>query len=233
MAKPLLLFSCLLLAATACFAQKDTADSKGLMNINILDDRDTLIEHLWVDSLHGDFAVQLEPKTQIVTFYKITDGKKLPKGQYKVETSIDRLDFEDLNGDGANEILISTAPNMNGNRWVEAFVYDRSKDSIIDAGDFSTDYKVDAIHKTIEVNYEGSQYMDARKTLYKWYGSQLVPEKQVVMAAKDIAKHDGVFYLEYYTNPTHDPDKLMLVSKDLYKEANKQLQTLWEDFFKN
>ncbi len=215
------------------FAQPDMGNYKGLLNVNYLDERDTLIENIWIDSLHENFSLFVDFKGKKVQFFKNAQGKHIACGTYRVKDNwlMQCLKFEDLNGDGVYETMLGSTPNMNGNQWFNVFIYDSKGDSIVYAGDLSTDYTVDAEHETIRVFYEGSWYMDVYKTLYKWHGNKLIPEKRVVqiLKIKDMA-HDAMF-IDYYINSSHTPNGLKRVSRETWSDKNKKQNALWDDFF--
>jgi len=43
--------------------------------------------------------------------------------------------------------------------------------------------------------------------------------------------NNGKEWIQYYENPTQDKDTLVLKFKKTYKEKNKKLYDLWENFF--
>lgn len=211
----------------------DTGEYKGLLNENYLDDRDTLIENIWIDSLHENFALFADFKHKKACFLKNVHGKNIPSGTFDIQDTwlMSCLRFEDLNADGIYEIMLGSGRNMNGNQWFNVFKYDSTGDSIVFAGKLNTDYTIDTVNKAIKVEYEGSWYMDVYKALYKWRGNKLILEKQVVqiLKVKDM-EHDAM-WIDYYTNPTHTSNGLKRIIHETWNAKNKKQQDLWEDFF--
>lgn len=221
----------LLLIPCLAFAQPDTGEYKGLLNVNYLDERDTLIEHIWIDSAHENFSLFIDFRHKKVRFLKNISGRQIQCGAYAIEDTwlMQCLRFEDLNVDGVYETMLGSTPNMNGNQWFNVFIYDKKGDSIALAGKINTSYTVDSTHKSIQVDYEGSWYMETYRELYKWHGNRLIPEKMVIK--RPDAENDRQGYIEYYTNPTHTLNGLKRRSRQMINDNNKKQKALWENFF--
>jgi hypothetical protein len=74
--------------------------------------------------------------------------------------------------------------------------------------------------------------MENIQTIYKWKNNKLIPEKSVVKQYKNTSElNNGKEWIQYYENPTQDKDTLVLKFKKTYKEKNKKLYDLWENFF--
>ncbi len=152
-------------------------------------------------------------------------------GSEKTNIPINKLEFEDLNGDSNNEIITSTSRNMNGNTWQEIYYFSDKAKTIKYAGSFSTDYVVKKDKKQIEETYGGSWYMDNSKTLYEWRQEKLVPLKQIILAHEQPVSENGKLSFEYYENSTNNIDGLKLKFREPYSDNNKKQQQLWDNFF--
>lgn len=212
----------------------DTSEYTGLLNINYLDDRDTLIESIWIDSSHENFSLFADFKHKKVRFLKNVKGKQVPCGTFSIKDTwlMQCLKFEDLNGDGVYETMLGSGRNMNGNQWFKVFIYDALGDSIYNAGELNTDYKVDHKTQTIAETYEGSWYMEQTKTIYKWRGNNLVPEKMAVITGSD-GSEKSITWFEYYTNPSHKPNGLTRTIRQKRNNKDARQKMLWDNFFKH
>lgn len=177
------------------------------------------------------YALDISVPDSLIEFYHYNNRKWKKIGAEKINIWIYSVEFEDLDGDGKNEIITSTPPNMNGNKWNEVYYCSRLADTIKYAGNFVTDYTIQKEDRTIQTVYEGSWYMPLGKTLYQWRNEKLVPLKSAVLSLKKAdMKHDGHF-IDYYENPTYDRDTLVLRFRKTYRENNDKLYNLWEHFF--
>ncbi len=202
-----------------------------LLNENFFDGRDTLIDGLWLDISHDSFAAYIDYDNNKVSFYKQMNCKLHYKGSAKLGDRMGQIHFEDLDGDGVVEIMTNTSPNGNGNEWFNVYKYDNLNDSIVYAGDLTTDYTIDTLHGTIQVFHEGSWYTDVYKALYKWHGDSLILEKKIVKALKiKDQEHDDMF-LDYYANSTHTRNGLKRVNHETWSDNNKKQNALWDNFF--
>ncbi|SHG10456.1 hypothetical protein [Dysgonomonas macrotermitis] len=126
------------------------------------------------------YAVDVSVPDSIVSFYRFDAGNGwIPVGSEKILAPY-FMELEDMDGDGVPEVLLSSAPNMNGNRWINIFRYSVEREVMYLAGQITTDYKVCKDKKTIEVEYEGSSYMPQVKSLYRWLDENLVLENEVI-----------------------------------------------------
>lgn len=176
------------------------------------------------------YGIDYSCKDRLLVFYRLDDETWKVIGREE-EYDFHTIEFEDLDGDGRSEIITSTGSNMNGNSWKGIYYCSKIKDSIEFAGEFSTDYTLNFAKKRIEVDYNGSWYMEQRRTIYEWHNEKLIPVKEVVLSLKKAdMKHNSQF-ISYYENPTLDKDTLVLKFKKTYREKNKKLYNLWENFF--
>ena len=175
-------------------------------------------------------AVEVNLKDTTINFFLLDNNKWRLVGNAKTNIPVYKIDFEDLDGDDKNEIITSTAPNMNGNSWKEVYHYSDKDKKINYAGSFSTDYVIKKDKKQIEETYEGSWYMDNSKTLYQWNQDKLIPIKQIILAHDTPVTETGKLTFEYYENLSNDFDGLKLKFKERYSN-NKKQNELWDNFF--
>lgn len=173
-------------------------------------------------------AIEIRFKDTCINFYKLSDKTWKLIGTEKTQIPIFNIKFEDLNGDKHNEIITSTAPNMNGNTWQEVYIQNNGK--IKYAGSFSTDYKINNDKKEIEESYEGSWYMSRTKTLYRWIDYQLIPVRQVVLNIDPSSYENPKVTFEYYENKSNTMNGLTLKFKEPYLHNEKQ-NKIWDNFF--
>lgn len=175
-------------------------------------------------------ATEINIKDTIINFFYLDKENWKLIGSEKTNIPIYKIEFEDLNGDDKNEIVISTCSNMNGNSWKEVYHYSDKTNTIKYAGSFSTDYEIKKQKKQIEETYEGSWYMDQSKTLYEWRQEKLVPIKQIILAHEQNTPVNGKLTFEYYENSTNEIEGLKLKFKERYT-SNKKQKELWDNFF--
>jgi hypothetical protein len=172
---------------------------------------------------------------QQIYFYKYKNEtwEKLQSDNY----SGDILDFgfENFNTDEDAEILFLGHANMNGNRQHTIYKYDAEANEFIQSISlFSSELSYDASRNWVIYQHFGSWYMTSNQTLYKWKNTKLIPIKSVEKQYKNTSEmNNGKQWIRYYENPTQDKDTLVLKYKKTYKEKDKKLFNLWENFFEN
>lgn len=174
------------------------------------------------------------PDEGVATFYAYRKHKWEKIGQYPIENNVYSLEFEDYDGDGQNEIKARGASNMNGNYSNYFYSYSGKENKVNYAGNFySGQFEMQTRNgeERINVNYEGSWYMDQEKTVYRWHEGKLLPLKQVVLSLKKADMKHHAHFISYYENPTTDKDTIVLQFRKNYSERNKKLNDLWEHFF--
>jgi hypothetical protein len=176
-------------------------------------------------------ATEINIKDTIINFYYLDNETWKLIGNEKTNIPIFRIDFEDLNGDYKNEVIVSTCRNWNGNTWQEVYFHSDKNKTIKYAGSFSTDYVIKKEKKQIEETFEASWYIDKSKTLYEWRQEKLVPIRQIILAHDQPVSENGALTFEYYENSTEDLEGLKLKFKEPYNDDNKKLQQLWDNFF--
>ena len=219
------------LPSVLAFAKADT--SSIYYGENVIEE-DTIVRQLLVGKLidkNGIIAIEINLKDTIINFYSLDREAWKLVGSEKTNIPIYKIDFEDLNGDYKNEVIISTCRNMNGNTWQEVYCHSDKTKTIKYAGSFSTDYLIKKDKKQIEETYEGSWYMDHSKTLYEWRQEKLIPIRQIILAHDQPDSENGELTFEYYENPTNDLEGLKLKFKEAYNDDNKKQQQLWTNFF--
>lgn len=79
---------------------------------------DTVATNLQIGTAKN-ITLKLDRKNETVTFMQALGSGRKQICQYKYDLgNVAFPQFEYLDGDGANELLHSTRPNMNGNKWM-------------------------------------------------------------------------------------------------------------------
>lgn len=181
------------------------------------------------------YAIDISVQDSLISFYCLDRNVRWQQvGGLKSEDDLSWIyfiEFEDLDGDGRNEVILSTHPNMNGNRWMDIYYCSPQNSTFHYSGSISTEYEVKKKNKTIEVDYGGSFYMDQIKTLYQWRGEMLIPIKRAVLVLDQEKVVDDIYNYsyEYYENPASDKDSLVLLFEHSYEEKDEKL---WRNFFR-
>lgn len=171
-------------------------------------------------------------QTQNIYFYKYDDKwKRIESDDYNWDVL--SFNFQNFNFDEDNEILIKGHYNMNGNQQNTIYKFDTKTNKFIKSCSlFATELSYDNNKNLVYYQYFGSWYMENIQTIYKWKNNKLIPEKSVVKQYKNTSElNNGKEWTQYYENPTQDKDTLVLKFKKTYKEKNKKLYDLWENFF--
>ncbi|WP_324068053.1 MAG: hypothetical protein RSE15_09705 [Flavobacterium sp.] len=171
-------------------------------------------------------------QTQNIYFYKYDDKwKRIESDDYNWDVL--SFNFQNFNFDEDNEILIKGHYNMNGNQQNTIYKFDTKTNKFIKSCSlFATELSYDNNKNLVYYQYFGSWYMENIQTIYKWKNNKLIPEKSVVKQYKNTSElNNGKEWIQYYENPTQDKDTLVLKFKKTYKEKNKKLYDLWENFF--
>lgn len=171
-------------------------------------------------------------QTQNIYFYKYDDKwKRIESDDYNWDVL--SFNFQNFNFDEDNEILIKGHYNMNGNQQNTIYKFDTKTNKFIKSCSlFATELSYDNNKNLVYYQYFGSWYMENIQTIYKWKNNKLIPEKSVVKQYKNTSElNNGKEWIQYYENPTQEKDTLVLKFKKTYKEKNKKLYDLWENFF--
>ncbi|WP_264548376.1 hypothetical protein [Flavobacterium sp. N2820] len=171
-------------------------------------------------------------QTQNIYFYKYDDKwKRIESDDYNWDVL--SFNFQNFNFDEDNEILIKGHYNMNGNQQNTIYKFDTKTNKFIKSCSlFATELSYDNNKNLVYYKYFGSWYMENIQTIYKWKNNKLISEKSVVKQYKNTSElNNGKEWIQYYENPTQDKDTLVLKFKKTYKEKNKKLYDLWENFF--
>lgn len=194
---------------------------------------DTMWRNMLVGKLIDDkhiVAIEVNFRDTAIRFYELKKSKWSLIGQAKTNINVYLIMLEDLNGDGVKEIVTSTSYNMNGNMWMEAYIYSNKSNGIRYSGAFSTGYEIDTSRKQIQETYTGSWYMNESKTLYEWRDEKLVPIKQIVFNKEHINMQGGNVLFEYYENSSNDIDALKLKYSEPFINQHRQ-DSIWDNFF--
>jgi hypothetical protein len=171
-------------------------------------------------------------QTQNIYFYKYDDKwKRIGSDDYNWD--VRSYNFQNFNFDEDNEIIIKGHHNMNGNQQNTIYKFDTKTNKFIKSCSlFATELSYDNNKNLVYYQYFGSWYMENIQTIYKWKNNKLIPKKSVVKQYKNTSElNNGKEWIQYYENPTQDKDTLVLKFKKTYKEKNKKLYHLWENFF--
>jgi hypothetical protein len=171
-------------------------------------------------------------QTQNIYFYKYDDKwKRIESDDYNWDVL--SFNFQNFNFDEDNEILVKGHYNMNGNQQNTIYKFDTKTNKFIKSCSlFATELSYDNNKNLVYYQYFGSWYMENIQTIYKWKNNKLISKKSVVKQYKNTSElNNGKEWIQYYENPTQDKDTLVLKFKKTYKEKNKKLYDLWENFF--
>ncbi len=200
------------------------------------DDEENIYRHIVIGKLIDStriFATEINTRDYYINFYTYKGNEWEKVGTEEIDEYTMRLRFKDLNGDKNNEIITSTNPNMNGNRWLKIYKYSESKNSIVFAGNTTCPFSlpfVDKSSKNIIEYYTGSYWMDEFKTIYEWSGDLLIPRKQIILAKDSKFDENSKIRFEYYENRTDSINGLKLIFTEPYEKENGRLSRLWENF---
>lgn len=177
-----------------------------------IENEDSTLTDLWIDSVHS-FNVHVNNKTRVISFAALRNQKMTTIGKFKTTIpNIDAVRLEDLNGDGIDEIIAATGRNMNGNQWLDVFMFVPEKNTFAYSGPLNTDYKVDSVNHTINVTYTGSWYMTIYKKQYIWRDTKLLPEKMLSISLKyESTDCDSVYVDQYKSVPAGSGNLLSLI----------------------
>ncbi|MES2545054.1 MAG: hypothetical protein V4548_09235 [Bacteroidota bacterium] len=177
------------------------------------------------------YAIDTSVKDSIISFYKYDSLTWKLIGKEKIP-DFTWFRFKDLDGDGRNEILAESFPNMNGNVDYNIYYASTNKDQIHYAGNFFGRYELQ-LNKQLHYIYEGSWYADYIQALYEWRNEKLIPLKQVTIKLKNADSKHNAEWIIYEENPTFDEEILVCKFKKTYRKNNKKLYNLREHFFDN
>lgn len=234
--KRIKILTCLLhLAACTSYGQA-TADSATLTNTKTnafsnyteLDSKDTVVDGIDIGVGHI-FTADIRFRAEKIIFFEGSGKTKSIVGEDKLRLAPGELCSHDLNGDGIDEILIQTYPNMNANRWLQVYKYNAKTKKIVHAADLSTDFCYDAKSKLVKVYYEGSSYMEHSFETYKWYGDKLVQMTMILLTEPDESSR---VYLEYYKNTKPPRTNLTRIFRVLYNEKTPgRYSDYWNEMY--
>lgn len=167
-----------------------------------------------------------------IDFYKFnTKWEKLKSDKYDFWMLYD-FRIENFNRDVDQEILFLGPPNVNGNRLNTIYKFDVSEEKFLKSGSFfCNELNVDTKKNLIYFEYGGSWYTPNEKSTFKWAANKILPIKKVSIELKKYDYKSFDQWISYYENPTQDKDTLVLKFKKTYKEKNKKMYDLWENFF--
>lgn len=253
-----------LVILTSCFSEKKTDNTTDRLNENIPAYLDSIIpdmkkfaeknDTIYDITYHEDghflhmvgkiidekniHALLYEEKDTLLNFYHFditkAEWEKIASERPIWEQVFD-ISLEDMDGDNRNEIVTFSFPNMNGNRFKEIYYSSLNNKSFhIAASFFTSTYEADKITKTVKTDYYGSWYMPIRKTLYKWYGENLITMKEIVLEPKEGSPMGSEYYLlSYYENTSLKSDSIIDSLTFIYKTPyiKKKHESLWDNFF--
>lgn len=201
------------------------------------DDEDSLYRHIVIGKLIDStriFATEINTRDYYINFYTYKGNKWEKLGTEEIDEYTMHIRFKDLNRDNKKEIITSTNPNMNGNRWLKIYKYSEINNSIALGGNTTCPFTlplVDKQSKNIVEYYSGSYWMDEFKTEYEWSGDLLIPRKRIILAKDSLYDENSKIKFEYYENKTDSINGLKLLFSEPYDEKNVWLIHQWEKFF--
>jgi hypothetical protein len=170
-------------------------------------------------------------QTQNIYFYKYDEKwKRIESDDYNWDVL--SFNFQNLNMDDDNELLIKGHHNMNGNQQNTIYKFDTKEEKFVKSGSFFCDeLNIDSKNNIIYFEYGGSWYTPNEKSIFKWVNNKIFPIKKVSLELKKYDYKSFDQWICYYENPTQDKDTLVLKFKKTYNEKNEKLYNLWEYFF--
>jgi len=170
-------------------------------------------------------------QTQNIYFYKYDEKwKRIESDDYNWDVL--SFNFQNLNMDDDNELLIKGHHNMNDNQQNTIYKFDIKEEKFVKSGSFFCDeLNIDSKNNIIYFEYGGSWYTPNEKSIFKWVNNKIFPIKKVSLKLKKYDYNSFDQWICYYENPTQDKDTLVLKFKKTYNEKNKKLYNLWEHFF--
>lgn len=170
-------------------------------------------------------------QTQNIYFYKYDEKwKRIESDDYNWDVL--SFNFQNLNMDDDNELLIKGHHNMNGNQQNTIYKFDTKEEKFVKSGSFFCDeLNIDSKNNIIYFEYGGSWYTPNEKSIFKWVNNKIFPIKKVSLELKKYDYKSFDQWICYYENPTQDKDTLVLKFKKTYNEKNEKLYNLWECFF--
>jgi len=170
-------------------------------------------------------------QTQNIYFYKYDEKwKRIESDDYNWDVL--SFNFQNLNMDDDNELLIKGHHNMNDNQQNTIYKFDIKEEKFVKSGSFFCDeLNIDSKNNIIYFEYGGSWYTPNEKSIFKWVNNKIFPIKKVSLELKKYDYNSFDQWICYYENPTQDKDTLVLKFKKTYNEKNKKLYNLWEHFF--
>jgi len=167
-----------------------------------------------------------------IDFYKFnTKWEKLKSDKYDFWMLYD-FRFENFNNDEDQEILFHGPPNVNGNQLNTIYKFNSKENRFVKSGNFfCNELQFDTNKNLIYFEYGGSWYTPNEKSIFKWIENKILPIKKVRIELKKYNYKSFDQWISYYENPTQDKDTLVLKFKKTYKEKNKKMYDLWENFF--
>lgn len=170
---------------------------------------------------------------QKIDFYRFNGAwQKIKSDPYNEDVLL--FSFENLNTDEDTEIKFFGHSNMNGNRSYTIFKFDLMNNEFVKSGSFFCgELNYDAKSNFLSYDLEGSWYTPRDRSVFKWSKNKIIPHKTVILELKKYDYKSQKQWISYYENPTQDKDTLVLKFKKTYREKNKKLYNLWENFFEN
>jgi hypothetical protein len=170
---------------------------------------------------------------QYVDFYKYDGTWQKLNSNFNNEDVL-LFSFENLNTDEDAEIKFFGHSNMNGNRTYTIFKFDSNNNQFVKSGSFFCgELNYDTKSNFLSYDLEGSWYTPRDRSIFRWSQNKIIPHKTVILELKKYDYKSHKQWISYYENPTQDNDTLVLKFKKTYREKNKKLYNLWENFFEN
>ncbi len=171
---------------------------------------------------------------QNIDFYKLENGKWNRIISDECDCDVLHFSFENFNDDEDAEVTFLGHPNMNGNRVQTIYKYDSEENKFIKSGSFfCSELNYDNKSSFLFYDLEGSWYTQLERSIFKWSQNKIIPLRKVVKELKKYNYKSQSTWIRYYENPTQDKDTLVLKFKKTYKEKDKKLYDLWDNFFEN
>jgi hypothetical protein len=121
---------------------------------------------------------------------------------------------------------------MNGNTFKQILVYDSVNDKMIWAGELSDNIALNKLKKTIDVNYEGSNYMEHYLEEYNWVGNKLHLTRDLEVS-EELTGQPRRYYYRICKNPTSNDIKVIWQGTQGVIADDAKFDSLEQHFFDN
>jgi hypothetical protein len=214
-----------------------TAMDTGLIDYNAtgrwtFEDSDSVMTYSINGSDSFKFLLSPDNDKAFYYFYRFSNNKWKLIGKDRFTFNI-HWEFADLNFDGVDEVIVSTGRNMNGNTFKKVYAYNSSKDKMVLSGELCDELILGKLNGEIYEDYEGSWYMTARRTIYKWNGLYLYEDRSISCGLRD-ASGDSTdrLVIKYYETSPSKPTTAKLMWQQIEDQSEEtEADSVWANFW--